>query len=196
MLAWNLAFSLVCFASTLVLPGFGILYLARQTGLARRLARGTEAASPQVIFCRAIALSTFCVAAIGYLLLALRWFTAGRLALCMLPVGLCGVHLAVQTARPLVRNWRVAAVVGILAVPYAGPVLSGGHSPANNFNWYYWLLGRDLSAAHGVPGWAPEYGIHLRWQPDYLSFSLLTECFRGFSVGVSDATVLDMWKVP
>lgn len=186
-----------CLGTLLVLPGLGVA-VAVASWRSRRLDASVDDRDGTVTeeLARAIAVSVVLAVLIGYFLIATTAFTDMRLAVAVLPFAALGVLRLPGVLRRLARSWLPVAVLLVLSVPFVLPALRPGYAPINNFNWYYWSLGKDLSLAHGIPSWVAEYGMRVRWQPDYLSFSVLSEGFRGLFVGQSDIAAVSMFKVP
>jgi hypothetical protein len=190
-------FAILCFGFLLLFPGFGLL-LCWASVKERRpvLGLASREVPTSATLAHAVGLSLILVVVCGYALVSARQFTNTRLALAIAPFAVLGLAPFVVFVVRQARSWWVFLALCILAGPFAAPALHSGDAPINNFNWYYWTLGKDLTVARGIPGWVSEYGMQLRWQPDYLSFSVLSEGFRGLFLGASDVEALSMWKVP
>lgn len=189
--------SLLCLGMLLVLPGAGVVLLLHVARERQWQWVAPPEGSERVRLARWVALSLVLVEVIGYVMVASGTFTATWLALAVTPFAVAGLPTVAHTLVALVRRRPgVTLSLLVLSFPFLSPALHSGHAPVNNFNWYYWGLGRDLTSAGGVPHWISEYGAHVRWQPDYLSFNILTEGFRGLFVGASGLTSLSMWIVP
>jgi hypothetical protein len=174
----------------LVLPGFAL-----EMRTARRDLHGS------VPFLRAFVGSIGLLTGGGAILLATGTFSATGLAIVAAALGLVGLvpfgRWAVATARQagVVEVAVLAAMVAML-VPWLLTAVDGGLPRSSTFEWYYWQVGRQLSAAHGVPAAVPEYGQLVRWLPDYLGFNVLSETLRGGLPFVSDLALVSAWRIP
>lgn len=201
MLVLQAALAVVCFGGLLLLPGLGLQTLwelrpAHRHRPAERQVGPDAEVSAMVSAVTAVGLSLLVVAVVAYVMVGLSVFTGSRVAAAVAPLAVVGLWRLPSLVRHLAGSAITTVCLLVLAVPFASPAWHAGNAPVNNFNWYYWNLGRDLTRAGGVPGWVSEYGMHLRWQPDYLTFNVLTEAFRGAFVAASPLTSLSMWKVP
>lgn len=200
--------------SVMVLPGFAVQAawsaiaarrdVGRRSGVAGRnneaqdppLATRTHE-PPAAALVAALALSVACVVGIGATMLALGLFSALRLGVVVGLAALVGVWPFLcwcwSMWRRLIGN---AALIAVLAAPQAASIFGSGYRPAQSYQWFYWELGRQLSIAHGIPEHVMEWGSKVRWQPDYLSFNLLTQAYSGLLSFVSAPTAVAVWRLP
>jgi hypothetical protein len=174
----------------LVLPGFAL-----ELRTDRRELRGT------VPFLRAFVGSIGLLTAGGAILLGTGTFSATGLAIVAAALGIVGLvpfgRWAVATARQAtIVELAVLAAIAAMLVPWTLTAVDGGLPRSSTFEWYYWQVGRQLSAAHGVPAAVPEYGQLVRWLPDYLGFNLVSEALRGGLPFVSDLALISAWRIP
>ena len=191
------ALAVLCFGALLLLPGLGIQVIVRSVRAhALDASDVSDDHDPKTVMAHSVGLSLVSLSVLGYLLLSIDEFTGSRLAMLMAPLAFAGLLALPALVRRVARAGWTIAILLVLAAPFAEPAVRPGAAPISGFNWYYWGLGRALSASRGVPTWVSEYGVRVRWQPDYLSFNVLTEAFRGMFPGGSDVDVLSAWKVP
>jgi hypothetical protein len=167
-----------------VLPGFGARTLAR-----RPLRDSIDELS--VAIGTTVVVSTVT----GVALLGLQAFSATRIAVPLVVLGVIGVPRAFRWFVPLVRR-PALYVLSALSLPWVWSALRDGYPPAGLFQWYYWDLGRALTRAHGIPSYVSEYGQHVRWLPDYLVFNVITEAYHGAVPFGSDADQLSAFRIP
>ena len=186
------AVAIALFTVILVLPGFGAIALtsARRGGTRRHEPLGLELA-------RAASGSILLLAVLSYALVGFGWFSPERSLVGILPFALLGLPGAARFARRAVSCWRPGLLLATTLAPFVPVLTSDGYKPARGFNWYYWDLGRSMTAAGGVPSWVAEFGMQLRWHPDYLTFNILSETYRAaFSSLFDDAAAVDTFKFP
>ena len=145
----------------------------------------------------AVALSLCYCALVGSALLAFGVFTATRLAVLILVAAVVGLVPFVRwcAQRPLLLGAH-AALVAALAAPISLSIFGDGYRAAQSYQWFYWGLGRQLTEARGVPDHVLEWGSQVRWQPDYLNFSLISQAYIGLMRGVPDPTAVAVWRLP
>lgn len=185
--------AIVSFLALIFLPGLGVLWAFRRMHPGDRAHEESE--SRFIELARAVAISLCLVLLIGGALVSLTQFSGTRLALALLPFTIMGTLAVPALVRAIRGEWLSVLITAVFAVPFMSPAVRGGLAPINNFNWYYWLLGRDLDTAQGIPTWVAEYDMQVRWQPDYLTFNFLTDAFRALFPW-SDAEALAAWKAP
>lgn len=198
-----LACAIPAAAVVLVLPGFALRTAhgtvlrasSRRWDLGHRDGSVTEPRAAAIVV--ALALSLCFAAAVGGTLLAFGVFTASRLAVL---TGLAAAAGLVPFLRwcwsGLGRMLAHVALVFALATPVSISAFGGGYRPAGSYQWFYWGLGRQLSTANGIPDHVLEWGGSVRWQPDYLNFSVISESYLGLMHGIPDPLAVAVWRLP
>ncbi len=169
--------------AVLVLPGFGVRSVLR-----RPRAGGIDELE------LAIGTTVIATTVLGAALIGLEEFTASRMAVPFAILGLAGIPRAVVWAWPLLRR-PAPYVLLALTTPWAWNALRAGFPPAGLFQWYYWDIGRQLSQTHGIPSYVTEFGVHVRWLPDYLVFNILAETYHGIARLGSEADQLSAFRI-
>jgi hypothetical protein len=173
----------------LILPGFAP---------AERLARpATRGALPFVL---AIACSVLVLLGAAVPLLIVGWFSPAA-------IGLFALLLAALSA-PAFGRW-VRATLGkmasppglvawamVLVLPWLLLALRPGYPPADKLQWYYSEVAAQLGIAGGIPRAVAEWGLQLRWLPDYLAFDVVSQAYTGLLPGVSAADAISAWRIP
>ena len=173
------------FAIVLVLPG---VYLAD------RLAGPRRSFAARLVL--AFLISQLLVAGVGVVLVALGLFSGAAVAVVTIVLAATGVPTLVRWTRGRPRISAVAGWIGILAVPWIVFVGVAGWPPADTLQWYYADLGRQLTAAGGIPASVAEWGLSVRWLPDYLVFNVDSEAYLALLSFVPRADALAAWRVP
>ncbi|MEA2546151.1 MAG: hypothetical protein QOI09_1424, partial [Chloroflexota bacterium] len=173
------------FAVVLVLPG---VYLAD------RLAGPRRSFAARLVL--AFLISQLLVAGVGVVLVALGLFSGVAVAVVTIALAATGVPTLVRWTRRRPRISPVAGWIGILAVPWVVFVGVAGWPPADTLQWYYADLGRQLTAAGGIPASVAEWGLSVRWLPDYLVFNVDSEAYLALLSFVPRADALAAWRVP
>ena len=136
------------------------------------------------------------VAVVALTLVAFGVFSASVLAIVLVFVALLGAGPALVWLGALRRPVWPAAVVGAAALPLVATTGGDGYRPAETFQFYYWDLGRQLDTAGGIPAWVPEYGVDVRWLPDYLVFNVVSEGYRWLTGPIDEAAAVVGWRAP
>jgi hypothetical protein len=193
------AVSLVAGVAVFVLPGFGLLTFGR---LARRPA-GTRASSvlaeprpPVEALVVAIAWSMVALSVFGALLIGAQIFGYAVLGVFTALLALSGIPAFVSILRRLRRDWLVGAALFLLAIPYAWTALRANLTPTHSYQWYYWDLGRQLDVAGGVPQFVLEFGLPVRWHPDYVFAVIGTAAYHALSFPISETAAIGAYRIP
>ena len=180
--------------SLLGLGAFAVVMVLPGVRLADRLAGPSR--SPVARGALALVVSQVLLAVAGSVLVALGRFSGPALAVVM-------IVFAATSAPVLVRWIRLArgalwpfAWAGLLAAPWVAFVGASGWPPADTLQWYYDGLGRQLAAAGGIPAAVAEWGLHVRWLPDYLVFNLDSEAYLALLQFLPRTDALAAWRVP
>lgn len=198
LLAPPLGSLLLVAAASVVLPALVVLPgWAAAARLAGRY-RGTLA-EPLL----ALACGVLVVVGVGLVLVGLRSYGPARLALVVLVLAATGLRPAARWAR---RRWaepgcrrRDLWLGGWLVVcssPWWATAVAAGYPPADRLVWTYAVIGRQLAEAGGIPASVSEWGLSLRWLPDYLAFNLVSGAYEGVFGFVPAADALAAWRVP
>jgi hypothetical protein len=183
------AIGTVAFAIILVLPGLG---------LADRFVGSRRSIAARLIL--SILISQLLVAGTGIALVAVGRFSGSAIAAIaaiLSATSLPTVIRWVRTARLRDRvRWAAPGWIGLLVVPWLALVAAAGWPPADTLQWYYADLGSQLSAAGGIPVSVAEWGLAIRWLPDYLIFNIDTEAYTGLLPFLARADALGAWRVP
>ncbi|HEY8988977.1 MAG TPA: hypothetical protein VIM39_08125, partial [Candidatus Limnocylindrales bacterium] len=154
------------FAIVLVLPG---VYLAD------RLAGPRRSFAARLVL--AFLISQLLVACVGVVLVALGLFSGAAVAVVAIVLAATALPTLVRWTRGRPRISPIAGWIGILALPWVVFVGVAGWPPADTLQWYYADLGRQLTAAGGIPTSVAEWGLSVRWLPDYLVFNVDSEAY-------------------
>jgi hypothetical protein len=170
--------------AALVLPGYGIRTILRRPHADAidelELAVGTTLIATTVV---------------GVALIGFEAFSASRMAVPFVILGLIGIPRAARWIWPRFRRPALYVLLA-LTTPWVWNALRDGFPPAGLFQWYYWDLGRALSDTHGIPSYVTEFGVQVRWLPDYLIFNILAETYRGAARFGSAAEQLSAFRIP
>ncbi len=177
--------ALIVFGALLVLPG---------VRLADRLAGDARTFAPRVLL--AVAISQMIVAATGIVLIAFGLFSGWAVALVAVVCSVAGLPVALRWLRESRRELPLAGWAAVLALPWVVMVGLPGWPPSDTLQWYYAGLGAQLSGAGGVPVAVAEWGLAVRWLPDYLVFNVDSEAFLTALSFLPRADVLAAWRVP
>ncbi|MDQ2966667.1 MAG: glycosyltransferase family 39 protein [Chloroflexota bacterium] len=174
-------------AGLLVLPGFRI---------AARLAGAVDHGFAPLAL--AIAASTLLLLAVATPLLAIGRFSGEALAVAALVLAAWSLPSFLHWLRQTTggRGWWTMAWIAALVVPWLLVTLEGGFPPADRLQWYYAGLGRQLSAAGGIPVSVAEWGRDVRWLPDYLVFDVVSRAHAALLPGVGVAEAISAWRLP
>jgi len=177
--------ALVVFAGLFVLPG---------VRLADRLAGDARTFVPRLLL--SVAVSQLIVAAAGIVLIAIGQFSGWAVALVAVVCSVAGLPVALRWFRDSRRDLSVIGWAAAIALPWMVMVGRIGWPPADTLQWYYAELGAQLSRAGGVPTTVAEWGLAVRWLPDYLVFNVNSEAFLAALGFLPRADVLAAWRVP
>lgn len=183
--------------SALAVLVFGVLFVLPGVRWADRLAGTSGGWMARLIL--SVVVSQVILAVIGVALIAVGRFSgvavalvAAVFAVTSLPVGLRWVRGA--RWRPLslgTVGWATA-----LTLPWMAILGSQGWPPADTLQWYYADLGSQLSRAGGIPTSVAEWGLAVRWLPDYLVFNVDSEAYLAWLGFLPRADALAAWRVP
>lgn len=198
LLAPPLGSLLLVAAASVVLPALVVLPgWAAAARLAGRY-RGTLVEPVLALVCGILV-----VVGVGLVLVGLRSYGPARLALVVLVLAATGLRPAARWVR---RRWaepgrrrRDLWLGGWLVVcssPWWATAVAAGYPPADRLVWTYAVIGRQLAEAGGIPASVSEWGLSLRWLPDYLAFNLVSGAYEGVFGFVPAADALAAWRVP
>ncbi|HZC33299.1 MAG TPA: glycosyltransferase family 39 protein [Candidatus Bathyarchaeia archaeon] len=173
------------FVVILVLPG---------VRLADRLAGPRSSVAARLVL--AFVMSQLLVAAIGVLLVAVGRFSGLAVTIVAIALAATGVPVLIRWSRGLRSAWPTAGWIALLGVPWVAFVGASGWPPADTLQWYYAGLGSQLSATGGIPASVAEWGMSVRWLPDYLVFNFDSEAYLTLMSFVPRADALAAWRVP
>jgi hypothetical protein len=168
----------------LLLPGFALERL-----LWRRIVPGVGG------LIVALPLGVGLTGLVGAVLLGFGWFVPLILAAVCVAASLAGIIPFARWTRTMLRD-PLVLILPILVIPWVVTAMDPGLPPASTYQWYYWDLGRQLADAHGVPVSVQEYGQSVRWLPDYVMFSLVSEAYRALTGILGEASAMTWWRVP
>jgi hypothetical protein len=154
----------------------------------------------------ALAVGALLVVGLGLGFVELRVYSPGRLAVAVLLAAATGLRPGVTWLRARwaaggsERRWDLGLGLLLLvaSLPWWATAVAPGYPPADRLVWTYAVIGRQLAEAGGIPASVAEWGMVLRWLPDYLGFNLISGAYEGllgFFPG-GDALVLAAWRVP
>ena len=173
------------FAIVLVLPG---------VRLADRVAGTGRSLGARLVL--AVLISQLLVAGTGVLLVALGLFSGLAVAVVAVALAATGVPTLIRWSRGISLAVPTAGWIAILALPWIAFVGVAGWPPADTLQWYYAGLGNQLTAAGGIPASVAEWGMNVRWLPDYLVFNIDSEAYLALTSFVSRADALAAWRIP
>lgn len=179
------AVAVVAFAALLVLPGVRI---------ADRLAGPGRALVPRLIL--ALVVSQLILAVTGVVLVAVGLFSGVAVAIVALAFAITSVPVAARWLRQSRRQLSFLGWAAVLALPWVAMIGRVGWPPADTLQWYYDRLGAQLGAAGGIPVSVAEWGLSVRWLPDYLVFDIDSEAFLACLSFLPRADALAAWRVP
>jgi hypothetical protein len=177
--------AVVVFIGLFVLPG---------VRLADRIAGDARTFVPRLML--AMAVSQLIVAAAGIVLIAVGQFSGWAVALVAVACSISGLPVAFRWLRDSRRDLSLVGWAAALALPWVIMVGLIGWPPADTLQWYYDRLGAQLSGAGGVPTAVAEWGLSVRWLPDYLVFNVDSETFHAALGFLPRADVIAAWRVP
>ena len=172
-------------AIVLVLPG---------VWLADRLAGRGGTLAPRLVL--AFLISQLMIAGVGIVLVAIGLFSGAAVGIAAIGLSATAVPTLLRWARGRRRDWPIAGWIAVLAVPWIAFVGAAGWPPADTLQWYYAGLGSQLSAAGGIPASVAEWGLSVRWLPDYLVFNIDSEAYLALTSFLPRADALAAWRVP
>lgn len=174
----------LAFVVILVLPGFGLLRAGRLGG------HGTSSD-----LLRAVAFSIILLSAISSITLWTATFSPIIVTIPLIALGSIGLP---GFFRLIVRRdiWPLLSACSLLSLPWAITAMRDGFPPANRLQWYYWELGKKLTESGGIPDSVAEWGVQVRWLPDYLYFNVLSEVYRFLVFTTGDLQALAAWRYP
>ena len=173
------------FLSVAVLPGMR---------LADRLARPGHSLVARLIL--SLALSQVLIAGTAFVLIGLGRFSGIAVGVVTTVLVITSLPVLVRWVREARAAAPLAGLVILLAVPWVVFAGAGGWPPADTLQWYYSGLGNQLTTAAGVPDSVAEWGLHLRWLPDYLVFNVGSEAYLSLLGFLPRADALAAWRVP
>ena len=168
----------------LVLPGLGVRAVLRRPMLA-----------PAREVMLGVALTPLVVALVALVLLGFSVFSPSRAGAALAAAGLPGLWRARPCALGLAKR-PATYLIAVLAVPFAWSTSLAGAPGTSTFQWYYWLLGTQLSKANGIPSSVAEYGQRVRWAPDYLIFNTVGDAYRGLAPVGNSMSQIAAWRIP
>ena len=166
-----------------VLPGFGVRQVLRRPDTA-----------PSIEVALAIMLSMVAALGASAILIALRWFSPWRVLPLLLLLALFGLQRAIRLARKAHFDAGVLAAA-LLVIPTALTISGPGYRSARLYRWYYWHIGANLTSAGGIPAFVTEYGLRVRWLPDYVLGNIQSQLYDTISPA-SAADAMQWWIVP
>lgn len=177
----------------LVLPGWAV---------ASRLAGPYRRTTAEPIL--ALAVGVLVVVGLGLILVGLRAYSPGLLAVLVVFAAATGLRPAVRWLRArwaaggAPRRWDLGLGVWLLvaSLPWWATAVAPGYPPADRLVWTYAVIGHQLAEAGGIPAGVSEWGMTLRWLPDYLAFNLISGAYEGLIGMVRPADALAAWRVP
>jgi hypothetical protein len=190
--------SVAAAAGVFVLPGLGVKELARLgAGSWRRETAAPQSTSFTEQFAVAIAWSAIALSVIGAVLIGLGIFDFTILGIATAVLAIAGLPSLVRMLRPLRwQKWLVAGGLVLLAIPYVWTATRSNLTPTHSYQWYYWDLGRQLDIAGGVPKSVLEFGLAVRWHPDYVLAVIQTGAYHAFTFPLSQTEAIGAYRVP
>lgn len=185
--------------ATVVLPA---LLLLSGWAVAARLAGQYRGAAVELVL--ALTVGVLVVVGLGLGLVGLGVYSPAALAAGALLAAVSGLRPAAAWCR---ARWAVRsesrrrdlalwAWLLVASLPWWVTAVTPGYPPADRLVWTYAVIGRQLAEAGGIPASVEEWGITLRWLPDYLAFNLLSGAYEGLLGFARSADVLAAWRVP
>jgi hypothetical protein len=198
------AVSLLAAIAVFVLPGFGLLTIARLVAQLRarnqadedRASILVEPRPPTEALVLAIAWSMVAFSVFGALLIGAQVFDYAALGVFSGLLALVGVPAFVSVARRLGSRWWIVAGLTLLAIPYLWTALRTNLTPTHSYQWYYWDLGRQLDIAGGVPHSVLEFGLSVRWHPDYVFAVIGTAAYHALSFPIDETAAIGAYRIP
>lgn len=180
----------VAFVLIFVLPG-----VRAADVVAGRRSTGAPRLALSVVFSQLI------VGGTGLGLIAIGRFSGLAVAIVAVVAAVMGVPVVARWVRTSgrergVRGWTTAAWLALSAMPWIAFVGLPAWPPADTLQWYYDGLGRQLSAAGGIPSGVAEWGTSLRWLPDYLVFNIDSEAYLALLGALPRADALAAFRIP
>jgi hypothetical protein len=180
--------------STAGLVAFGLVFVMPGFRLAERLAGPDRTLTARLML--ALVVSQVLVVGVGIGLVAIGLFSGTLLAAVAVALAVASAPAAARWCRDLRPVLPVVGWIAILSVPWVASVGLAGSAPADSLQWYYADLGRVLSQTGGIPSLVAEWGVHVRWLPDYLAFNVTSEAYRALLPFVAPEDALAAWRVP
>jgi hypothetical protein len=194
----GVAVSLIAALAVFVLLGFGLQAvgrrLARLAGAGDRWNRPPR--PPVEALVVAIAWSAIGLSVFGALLIGARAFDFTALGVFTAVLALAGLPAFLSALKGLRRSWLTAAALLLLAIPLTWTALRANLTPTHSYQWYYWDLGRQLSIAGGVPQSVLEFGLPVRWHPDYVLAVIGTGAYHALTFPISEVSAIGAYRVP
>jgi hypothetical protein len=196
----GVAVSLVSALAVFVLPGFGLLSIGRLLGRLRSKGERepilAEPRPPVEALVLAIAWSMIGLSLFGALLLGAEIFDYGILGAFTAVLALIGIPAFFSTVRKLRGKWLIAAALFLLSIPLVWTALRTNLTPTHSYQWYYWDLGRQLDIAGGVPHSVLEFGLAVRWHPDYVLAVIGTAAYHALTFPLTEVAAIGAYRVP
>jgi hypothetical protein len=189
--------SVVAAAGVFVLPGLGLQELASRASALWR--RGASERTPTAFterFAVAVAWSAISLSVIGAALIGLGIFDFAILGIATAVLAAAGLPSLVSMLRPLRRQWLIGGALVLLAIPFIWTATRSDLTPTHSYQWYYWDLGRQLDIAGGVPQSVLEFGLAVRWHPDYVLAVIQTGAYHAFTFPLSETEAIGAYRVP
>lgn len=140
--------------------------------------------------------SQMLVGGAGVVLIAIGRFSGAAVAAVAIVAAVAGLPVLRTWLGDVRREVLTIAWVALLATPWVAVLGIAGWPPADTLQWYYAGLGGQLGAAGGIPTSVAEWGLSVRWLPDYLIFNIDSEVYRALLGFLPMADALAAWRVP
>jgi hypothetical protein len=173
------------FVVLLILPGVRI---------AERLAGPGRGFAPRLVL--SFLVSQLLVGGAGVALVAIGRFSGTALAIVAIVLGVTGLPVGRHWLGDLRRGLPTVVWITAVAAPWALFLGVAGWPPADTLQWYYAGLGSQLGAAGGIPAAVAEWGLAVRWLPDYLVFNVDSEAYLALLSFLPRADALAAWRLP